>query len=74
MHVMHIKKLKKRDKIVNNLSAEERKSFMEMLQREELGWSKDNQHEVFLSFFIKNEFTFFLQEWVGFILKYRHNP
>jgi len=40
--------LKKLDKIVRNLSAKEHNFFMEMLQREELGGSKGNQHEVFL--------------------------
>jgi hypothetical protein len=45
---MQGKNLKKLNKIVGNLSAKERKIFMEMLQREELGGSKDNQHEVFL--------------------------
>jgi hypothetical protein len=30
------------------MSAKEHKSFMEMLQREELGGLKGNQHEVFL--------------------------
>ena len=44
MHVIHRKKLKKLDKIVHILSAKERKSFMEMLQREETGGSKGNQH------------------------------
>jgi hypothetical protein len=40
--------LKKLDKIVHNLSEKERKRFIEMLQREELGGSKGNQHEIFL--------------------------
>jgi hypothetical protein len=48
MCVMQRKNLKKLDKIVCNLSAKECKIFMEMLQREELGGSKGNQHEVFL--------------------------
>jgi len=45
---MHSKNLKKLDKIVRNLSAKERKRFMEMLQREGSSASKCNQHEVFL--------------------------
>jgi hypothetical protein len=45
---MQRKNLKKLDKMVHNLSAEENKIFMEMLQKEELGRSKGNQHEVFL--------------------------
>jgi hypothetical protein len=48
MRVMSNKNLKKLDKIVRNLSAKERKIFMKMLQREEIGGSKGNQHEVFL--------------------------
>jgi hypothetical protein len=44
MHVMQRKNLKKIDKIVCNMSVKERKSFMEMLQREETGGSKGNQH------------------------------
>jgi hypothetical protein len=40
---MHSKNLKKLDKIVRNLSAKERKRFMEMLQREEIGGLKGNQ-------------------------------
>jgi hypothetical protein len=42
------KNLKKLDKMILNLSAKEQKIFMEMLQREELCGSKDNQREVFL--------------------------
>jgi hypothetical protein len=48
MCVMQSKKLKKIDKIDRNMSEKEHKIFMEMLQREELGGSKGNQHEVFL--------------------------
>ena len=54
---MQNKNLKKLDKIVNNLSGNNRKRFMKMLQIEELlGGSKCNAHEVFLSFFTKIEF------------------
>jgi hypothetical protein len=42
------KNLKKLDKIVRNMSAKKIKRFMEMFQRQELGGSKGNQHEVFL--------------------------
>jgi hypothetical protein len=45
---MQRKNLKKLQKIVWNLSGKEHKSFMEMLQREELGGSKGDQYEVFL--------------------------
>jgi hypothetical protein len=45
---MQNKNLKKLDKIICNLSAKDRKICMEMLQREELGGLKGNQHEVFL--------------------------
>jgi hypothetical protein len=58
---MQIKKLKKLDKIVHKLSAKERKRFMEMLQREELGRSKGNQHEGFLRLFFKVIYTYIPQ-------------
>jgi hypothetical protein len=45
---MRRKNLKKLNKIVRNKSAKEHKIFMEMLQIEEIGASKGNQHEVFL--------------------------
>jgi hypothetical protein len=41
---MQRKNLKKLDNIVLKLSAKESKIFMEMLQREEIGGSKGNQH------------------------------
>jgi hypothetical protein len=44
MCVMQRKNLEKLNKIFCNLSAKERKIFMEMLQREEIGGSKGNQH------------------------------
>jgi hypothetical protein len=56
---MQRKNLKKLNKIVRNLSAKKCKSFMEMLQREELGGSKGNQHEVFLLPFTKKQFLNF---------------
>ena len=50
-------KLEKLDKTVHNMGEKECKRFMEMFQREELlGGSKDNEHEIFLSLFTKNEF------------------
>jgi hypothetical protein len=34
--------------MVNNMSEKKRQSFMEMSQKEELGGSKGNQHDVFI--------------------------
>jgi hypothetical protein len=45
---MEDKDLKKLNKNVHNLSAKERKIFIEMLQREESSGSKGTQCEVFL--------------------------
>jgi hypothetical protein len=44
MCVMQSKNLKKIDKIVLNISENERKIFMEMLQREETCELKGNRH------------------------------
>jgi hypothetical protein len=42
--------------MICNLNEKEHKNFMEILQGEELGGSKGNQHEFFLLLFTKNEF------------------
>jgi hypothetical protein len=40
--------LKKLDKVLHDLSEKDRKIFMKMLQREELGRSKGDRHKKFL--------------------------
>ena len=45
---MHSKKLKQLDKENCNLSSKQCKILKEMLQRDELGESKGNQHEILL--------------------------
>jgi hypothetical protein len=55
--IMHSKKLKKLNMIVNNLSEKECERLREMFQRGDLlGGSKGNVYQVFLWFLLKNKF------------------